>query len=708
MSSTEFLDGLARIQQGIHQAGEWEHSVLLLVRPSVGEAGVIHVDEAARVWVGSTRAARQIERLRRAADAITSADEEDVSDLVAAFDPRGERVDVRQLMGFHAESAGQGSDAAVALLMVREASGQVSMSAKWQDGTTIFIEEPLGYTDALIADAAGYATEPWLDARGVKGPLRLSPARSDEDRRRGPSALLRYLRVELPGDVPMIEPFDELLAQQAAPVQVFAWLWARVASGLKETPKHFREDEQAEQFVELMDAMADDQDAYTPDMDERDQTGNPIPDIVSAHLGGIWEDLTSVDDGEAPAPRLEELINAALSAVQMFNRASPRWGLAYDVSMGHVAMMGIGQMYDDLLSAMMLSPVFVELQRLWWVSECVYRQGVALSGSHAPAFPADEMECVRLLCRMAANQPTLAAGSALQRQVSLRADRWMSLTDRSRRAIDDLNLPDDPELVEQLAEEIKVGRHFALDHVAIIEVDEMNIDRIVLAPEERADDGANLGLIGLVEHRGGTFVVSCTVPVRTAEQSPFRLPQDSAPTALTFAPAFMQQMIGEGASSLELMMLSAWRDLVVADVREQQYETEVVRKAKGKARKGRSTEVVRYLPRRVALRRAERAAREATGEPTLRRLYPVGAFAKRLPEDQNRSSEAEAYATKIGMPLASNQTVVQPHWRGGTEEDRRAAAQAADAPSRVWRSWSALDLLRTRRGEQREDEPSAD
>jgi hypothetical protein len=697
MSETEFLDGLARLQQGIHEAGGWEHSLLLLVRPAVGEAGVVHVDQAQRVWVGSTSAVGHIERLRRAAGTITSSAEADITELVAAFEPEGaKRVDVRQLMGFHAESAGRGSDAAIALFLVRDAEGEVSMTTKWQDGKTTFIEEPLGYTDALIAEAAGYAAEPWLETRGMKGPLHLSPARSDSRRRRGPSALLRYLRVELPDEVTMIEPFDDWLAQQDAPVQVFAWTWARLATGLRSTPDAIGDDERADDFLEFMDAVAQDQSDYMPEMDDVDPGGNPVPDVVGAQLGGIWKDLTDDEDDE-PVPRLNELINAALSAVQMFNRASPRWGLAYDVSVGHLAMIGIGRVYDDLLSAAMLSPAFVDLQRLWWVAECISRKGIALSGSHAPAFPADEMECVRLLCRMAANQPTLAAGAALQRQVPLRADRWMSLTDRSRRAIEELDLPEDRELVDRLAHEIKAGRHFALDHVAIIELDEMNMNRIVLAPEERADDGANLGLIGLLEHRRGTFVVSCTVPVKTAEQSPSRLPQDSAPTALTFAPAFMQEMMGEGASAIELMMLSAWRDLVVADVREQQYEQDVVRRAKGKARKGRTTEVVRYLPRRVALRRAERAAREATGEPALRRLYPVGAYAKRLPKGQKRSAEAEAYAAKIGMPLAEHQTVVQPHWRGGTEEDRRAAAEAADAPTRVWRSWSALDLLRTRR-----------
>src|SRR4051794_38726049 len=116
MSETEFLDGVARLQQGIHQSGGWEHSLLLLVRPAVGEAGVVHVDQVCRVWVGSTRAAGQIERLRRAGGAITSSDEADITDLVAAFNPQGaKRVDVRQLMGFHTESAGRGSDAAIAL-----------------------------------------------------------------------------------------------------------------------------------------------------------------------------------------------------------------------------------------------------------------------------------------------------------------------------------------------------------------------------------------------------------------------------------------------------------------------------------------------------------------------------------------------------------------------------------------------------------------
>jgi len=210
-----------------------------------------------------------------------------------------------------------------------------------------------------------------------------------------------------------------------------------------------------------------------------------------------------------------------------------------------------------------------------------------LSGSNSPAFPPDEMECVRLLCRMAANQPTLTLMTQMQRQIPLRADRWMSLTDRSHRAVDQLELPYDPDLALRLANEIRLKRRYALDHVAIVELDELGVDRIILSPEERADDGSNIGVNALVEHRLGAFAVRTVIqtpdgPAREAQEP---VTGSGSPT-LTFAPAFMtERTMDECSSPLELVVLSAWRDLVVADVREQQYEIEMQRKARGKGRK---------------------------------------------------------------------------------------------------------------------------
>jgi hypothetical protein len=71
----------------------------------------------------------------------------------------------------------------------------------------------------------------------------------------------------------------------------------------------------------------------------------------------------------------------------------------------------------------------------------------------------------------------------------------------------------------------------------------------------------------------------------------------------------------------------------------------------------------------------------------------VGNCARRLPEGEQRSTDAGAYAAEIGMPLACWQTVVKAHWRGGTTDERAATEQTAELPLREWRNWDALDLL---------------
>jgi hypothetical protein len=128
-----------------------------------------------------------------------------------------------------------------------------------------------------------------------------------------------------------------------------------------------------------------------------------------------------------------------------------------------------------------------------------------------------------------------------------------------------------------------------------------------------------------------------------------------------------------------------------------------VRPAKGSgkraerlARRG-DLAIVEYLPRLLAIRREEEAERKARGDKApLRRVYRVGTFTKQLPEGQRRSPDAEAFARQIRIPLADWQTIVHPHWRGGTPEEREAAESSTEVPVKEWRSWDALDLLNAR------------
>lgn len=71
--------------------------------------------------------------------------------------------------------------------------------------------------------------------------------------------------------------------------------------------------------------------------------------------------------------------------------------------------------------------------------------------------------------------------------------------------------------------------------------------------------------------------------------------------------------------------------------------------------------------------------------------FRVGTFARRLQPGHQRSKMADEYARAIGMPLREDQTVVQPHIRGGTEDERAALLATDDV--RLWRSWAAIDLL---------------
>lgn len=634
---TDFVEQTTALLAETHRLAGWEHSVLVLARPHAPELAVIHINERGVAWGGAVRNPSRVAHYEEMARTVTSDGEEDISSAVAEFEPEsGGRVPMDVLMGVQAAKAGEASDATTSLLLVRDLEEGRAVSARWDGRRTFFVNEPLGHTDALIAAFDELATEPLLGAAGQKPRLRLAPPPPSSSAPGGPSAVMRYLRLEQPELVEWIEPFDDWLAAQPPAVQVGAWLWARLGAEL----------DQAAEWVpgadEVLDLMADDQEDYI-DAGERDPQSNPLPDICAAMLGGVWEDIGKAE----PEPRLGELLNVAANAAIGINGMSRRWGLAYDMSVGQVAAAGWMGEYEMGPALIGLATLCPHIQRLWWIGECLARQGIVLSDSTVAPFPDDEMEAVRLLARMAANQPVLATAPQLQKQVPLRSDRWMSLTNRSHEVLDALALPHDPELSERLADEIRNRRHYLLDHVAVIELEELGISRLVLAPEEGADDQSMIAVNALVEHEQGTFVVSTSI--RAGEGShgigPLRdfVGSKALPTVTTLAPAFLTERTQtEGSSPLELLVLSAWRDLVVPDVRDQQYVTvsERTRKGRRAERAGRARRVVHYVPRRLVVRRAEREARAASGEPTLRELYPVGAFAKRLPEGHSRSAEA--------------------------------------------------------------------
>jgi hypothetical protein len=345
-------------------------------------------------------------------------------------------------------------------------------------------------------------------------------------------------------------------------------------------------------------------------------------------------------------------------------------------------------------------------------------RGERLIGAH------DEQ--LAYLLRLAANQPGLANWPELARFVPRRAGGLLPLSERAYQRFRRGGIPDDPELGNRLVAEIVEQRHYVLDTISVIELDELGVKRIVLTPEERPDatitgSQPHFVLGFLVDHAVGAFAGTITLGgeetvAGTGHRAVLMVPAIMSHLRNEDGPAnededeYGMRVLHEAQAAIELLLLSAWRDLVVPDVREQHYETDRVRKAKGSgkraSRRG-NLEVVRYLPRRLIYGRAAREAASREGRSEPRQLYAVSAFSRRLPAGQTRSAEAEEFARASGIPLAPHQTVVRPHFRGGTQDERRAAMETRFGDEmRRWRSWSALDLLRTRATLSRAADPA--
>lgn len=319
-------------------------------------------------------------------------------------------------------------------------------------------------------------------------------------------------------------------------------------------------------------------------------------------------------------------------------------------------------------------------KRLLWLASCRARQAIVLGHGQEARWPRDEQAAVFLAHRMAWNQPQLMCWPKLALALPLRGEEWLGIADEVERALEGL-APADPARAQELARDGRERRGYVLDHVARVRTDALGIRSLTLAPERLEPYGRTIG--ALLESARGTF--ACEVLIT---------PDDQVEASTTLADTLDFQSAQSEAlrGSIGLLVVACWRDLVVREVREQQYSRELLGVGR-RSRRGNSNHYVGYLPRRIALREAASAEATARGSRITPRPHRVGAFTRRLPAGRSRSHDASEFAAQIGIPLGPRQTIVQPHVRGGTPAERRRESLEV----REWRSWSALDLLRTAR-----------
>jgi hypothetical protein len=549
--------------------------------------------------------------------------------------------------------------------------------------------------------------EAWLQARAF------APGPEDEeegklDRSALPeSSLERVLPRERPELLELFEPNRGLSRELDVFGQAILVGWLELAARLSE-------DRLSAELADYCAEIA--ADGYSAAGDDPDRFLTAVG--VGATVNGVLEDLRT--GGEA---RLQDLADLFAGILGAFDKHPS--GNAYgEAGVLQQVMLDVLQSGYDPIEMALLFAVVPAWQRLLWLAECAYRRGAVVAPGRGEPLVGDEDEQLTYLIRLGGEQPGLAGWPELARFIPRRADGLLPMTEAAYQRFRKDGIGADHELSVRLAEEIVHRRHYALSSVSVIELEELGIRRIVLTPEEQplaamTGNQAAFHLGFFVDHVAGGFYGRAQTFAEPLAEFDNRRALVTAPAILEQAAVLDEETAGahangrkippaveEAIAAVELIVLAAWRDLVVPEVRDQHFEIDRVRKVKGgnrkRAAKRGDVEIIRYIPRRLIMMREERERVMRTGEHTLRRLYPVGGFSRRLPEGQRRSKTAEAFAAESGIPLKPWQTVVQPHWRGGTPEEREHAAADPELDVRHWRSWSALDLLRTRLASRRQ------
>lgn len=335
------------------------------------------------------------------------------------------------------------------------------------------------------------------------------------------------------------------------------------------------------------------------------------------------------------------------------------------------------------------------IMRLAWIFECEAADAITFGPVSERRLPRDPAAAVVTLRRFVEQQPELRKVPAFVHVATAGTD-WLRPRDYGRLRVQAA----DDEQTAAVAIDAITNRHYLHDHMAVIEVDRKPWKSLVLAPEYLDRVNGTRYLNAILTHEKGSFVAEVMVRGDTREDLVLGLVLPFGSHAWRGAP---EGYGGDGTvlppdSAVTALIVAAWRDLIVAKVRDEQYVQTVERdsddkpgrRPERKAKRG-HVKVVRYLPRMVANRREEEADRAEHGQHgPMRRAYRVGTFAKLLREGTKRSMEASEFAADVGMPLRDDQTVTRPHIRGGTEDEREALLAQDDV--RLWRSWAAVDL----------------
>jgi hypothetical protein len=165
------VERCAAILRGIHEAGQFEHGLVLLVRER--EALAMHVPPDGTSWFGVVQDDEDaLSQLQDLAQGIASSEESDVTSLARSFDVNASEMPIKSMMSGVLLTLAEPIDCQSAVLLLRDAGEDAAwLAARYEPGSVRYMEAPPDTFNRELLRLHDLATEP-VDGTMPKASLR--------------------------------------------------------------------------------------------------------------------------------------------------------------------------------------------------------------------------------------------------------------------------------------------------------------------------------------------------------------------------------------------------------------------------------------------------------------------------------------------------------------------------------------------------------
>jgi hypothetical protein len=136
------IERCAAILKGVHEAGRFEHALILLVRKR--EAAAVHVPPDGTSWFGVAQDDEDaISELLTLAQGVTSGEESDVTALARSFDPDATSMPIKAMMSGILLTLAEPITCKSAVMLLRDtAENPAWLAARYEPGSVHYAEVP--------------------------------------------------------------------------------------------------------------------------------------------------------------------------------------------------------------------------------------------------------------------------------------------------------------------------------------------------------------------------------------------------------------------------------------------------------------------------------------------------------------------------------------------------------------------------------------